>query len=137
MNRKDILKMCIQNLKRRRSRTLLTLLGVLIGCCSIVIMVSIGIGMAESQNRMLAEMGDLTIITVTPKQNGKGKIKLNDSALGQIRHMEHVAAVTPKLNLESMNAPSGSMPAPMTGMWQSGPPSPASTPGNWTGWATS
>ena len=35
MNRKDILKMCIQNLKRRRSRTLLTLLGVLIGCCSI------------------------------------------------------------------------------------------------------
>lgn len=100
MNRKDILKMCIQNLKRRRSRTLLTLLGVLIGCCSIVIMVSIGIGMAESQNRMLAEMGDLTIITVTPKQNGKGKIKLNDSALGQIRHMEHVAAVTPKLNLE-------------------------------------
>ena len=100
MNRKDILKMCIQNLKRRRSRTLLTLLGVLIGCCSIVIMVSIGIGMAESQNRMLAEMGDLTIITVTPKQNGKGKIKLNDSALGQIRHMEHVAAVTPKLSLE-------------------------------------
>ena len=84
MNRKDILKMCIQNLKRRRSRTLLTLLGVLIGCCSIVIMVSIGIGMAESQNRMLAEMGDLTIITVTPKQNGKGKIKLNDSALGQM-----------------------------------------------------
>ena len=82
MNRKDILKMCIQNLKRRRSRTLLTLLGVLIGCCSIVIMVSIGIGMAESQNRMLAEMGDLTIITVTPKQNGKGKIKLNDPAHG-------------------------------------------------------
>lgn len=86
--------------------TLLTLLGVLIGCCSIVIMVSIGIGMAESQNRMLAEMGDLTIITVTPKQNGKGKIKLNDSALGQIRHMELVLAVTPKLNWRSMNAPS-------------------------------
>ena len=75
MNRKDILKMCIQNLKRRRSRTLLTLLGVLIGCCSIVIMVSIGIGMAESQNRMLAEMGDLTIITVTAPQKGKGKKK--------------------------------------------------------------
>ena len=53
-----------------------------------------------SEPACLAEMGDLTIITVTPKQNGKGKIKLNDSALGQIRHMEHVAAVTPKLNLE-------------------------------------
>ena len=79
MNRKDILKMCIQNLKRRRSRTLLTLLGVLIGCCSIVIMVSIGIGMAESQNRMLAEMGDLTIITVTAPRGGRGKVKLDDA----------------------------------------------------------
>lgn len=100
MNRKDILKMCVQNLKRRKSRTLLTLLGVLIGCCSIVIMVSIGIGMSEAQNRMLAEMGDLTIITVTPKQNGKGKIKLNDTAIHQIRDMEHVSAVTPKLSLD-------------------------------------
>lgn len=73
MNRKDILKMCIQNLKRRRSRTLLTLLGVLIGCCSIVIMVSIGIGMAGIPDRMLAEMGELTIITVTPKQTARAR----------------------------------------------------------------
>ena len=46
---------------------LLTVLGVLIGCCAIVIMVSIGIGMKESQDKLLSEMGDLTIITVYPK----------------------------------------------------------------------
>lgn len=39
--------MCLQNLMRRKSRTFLTVLGVLIGCCSIVIMVSLGIGMKE------------------------------------------------------------------------------------------
>ena len=39
MNRKDILKMCIQNLKRRRSRTLLTLLGVLIAAALIAVVV--------------------------------------------------------------------------------------------------
>ena len=81
MRREDIFRMCVQNLLRRKSRTLLTLLGVLIGCCSIVIMVSIGIGTAESQKKMLAEMGDLTIITVSPKQSGAKKEKLDQKAI--------------------------------------------------------
>ena len=54
MKHQDIMRMCLQNLLRRKSRTLLTLLGVLIGCCSIVIMVSIGMGTAEAQKKMLA-----------------------------------------------------------------------------------
>lgn len=45
MQRRDLIRVCLQNLLRRKSRTLLTVLGVIIGCCSIVIMVSIGIGM--------------------------------------------------------------------------------------------
>ncbi len=100
MKRKDILKMCLQNLKRRKSRTFLTLLGVLIGCCSIVIMISIGIGMAESQKKLLAEMGDLSIITVTSRQGKKGKDPLNDRAIASFRSLPHVAAVTPKVGLD-------------------------------------
>ena len=65
MKQKDMLRICLQNLMRRKSRTFLTVLGVLIGCCSIVIMVSLGIGMKEAQDKLLAELGDLTIITVT------------------------------------------------------------------------
>ena len=71
--------MCLQNLMRRKSRTFLTVLGVLIGCCSIVIMVSLGIGMKESQDKLLAQMGDLTIITVNAPQGGRGKMKLDDA----------------------------------------------------------
>ena len=85
MRREDIFRMCVQNLLRRKSRTLLTLLGVLIGCCSIVIMVSIGIGTAESQKKMLAEMGDLTIITVSPKQSGAKKEKLDQKAIAAMK----------------------------------------------------
>lgn len=99
MRRKDILKMCVQNLKRRKARTFLTVLGVLIGCCSIVIMVSIGIGMKDSQEKMLKQMGDLTIITVTPPQGGKGKITLDDAAVKSIRELPGVTAVTPKMEL--------------------------------------
>lgn len=100
MKREDIFRMCLQNLMRRKSRTLLTLLGVLIGCCSIVIMVSIGLGTSESQNRMLAQMGDLTIITVTPKQSGQRREKLNDRTVASIRSLADVVGVTPKISLQ-------------------------------------
>ena len=45
MKTKDLLTICLQNLTRHKSRTFLTVLGVIIGCCSVVIMISIGIGM--------------------------------------------------------------------------------------------
>ncbi|MFR5406906.1 MAG: ABC transporter permease [Oscillibacter sp.] len=44
----DILKMCFDSLSRRKGRTILTVLGVFIGCTSIIVMVSIGAGMQES-----------------------------------------------------------------------------------------
>lgn len=100
MKHEDLLRVCLQNLLRRKSRTFLTVLGVLIGCCSIVIMVSLGIGMKESQEKLLAEMGDLTIITVTAPQKGKGKKKLDDNLLKQLREMDGVEGVTPKLGFE-------------------------------------
>lgn len=92
--------MCIQNLMRRKARTFLTVLGVLIGCCSIVIMVSIGIGMKESQKKMLKEMGDLTIITVAAPQGGRGKVKLDDAAVKKFGQIPGVTAVTPKMTLD-------------------------------------
>ena len=45
----DKLRMCARNLYRRKGRTFLTVSGVVIGCCAIIIMISIGIGMKESQ----------------------------------------------------------------------------------------
>ena len=101
MKHEDLLRVCLQNLLRRKSRTILTVRGVLIGCCSIVIMVSLGIGMKESQEKLLAEMGDLTIITVTAPQKGKGKKKLDDSLLKTIREMDGVEGVTPKLSFDN------------------------------------
>lgn len=101
MQKKDLLRICLQNLMRRRSRTFLTVLGVLIGCCSIVIMVSLGIGMKETQEKLLAEMGDLTIITVSPPQKGKGKVKLDDALIKRLHNMNGVVGVSPKQALEA------------------------------------
>ena len=71
----DIVRMCLDNLKRRKGRTILTVLGVFIGCTSIVVMVSIGIGMTESTNQMLEEMGDLSIIELSQGYSSTGNIE--------------------------------------------------------------
>ena len=103
MNRNDLIRTCVQNLLRRKSRTMLTVLGVVIGCCSIVVMASIGFGMRESQERLLSQMGDLTIITVTPPQKGRGKQQLDDALIAKLRSMRGVQAVTPKQELDGVS----------------------------------
>ena len=58
----DIARSCTQNLLRRKSRTILTVLGVIVGCCSIVLMISIGQGINEQNEQMLKNMGNLNDI---------------------------------------------------------------------------
>ena len=104
MRLSDIGKMCIDNLKRRKGRTILTVLGVFIGCTSIVVMVSIGTGMKESQDKMLTEMGDLSIIEVSQGMNENGnQAKLDDAAVKSFKEIEGVEAVMAKVSLDEIS----------------------------------
>ena len=60
----DLLAMSVNNLKRRKLRTFLTVLGVIIGTASVVIMVSLGIGLNELMLEMYSSSGDMTAIQV-------------------------------------------------------------------------
>ena len=60
----DLLIMSINNLRRRKLRTVLTVLGVVIGTASIVVMVSLGIGLNEMTIEQIASYGSLTTIEV-------------------------------------------------------------------------
>ena len=44
----DLLRMSVSSLRRRKLRTFLTVLGVVIGTASIVVMISLGLGLQES-----------------------------------------------------------------------------------------
>ncbi len=105
MKLSDKITMCLRNLFRRPMRTLLTVIGVVVGTCSIVVMVSIAIGMNESQQAMLESMGDLTIIEVyssgSRDENGK-EIKLNDANIAQIQAMPGVVIATPFYRFSDM-----------------------------------
>lgn len=103
----DQIIMCLQNLFRRKVRTALTVFGVIIGTCAIVVMVSLGVGMQASQDAMLAEMGDLTMIDIYNysgrSENGE-KLILDDTALHKIQQMKHVDVVTPFYEPNTWNA---------------------------------
>jgi putative ABC transport system permease protein len=70
MNRIDIVRIVLKNLLRRKTRTMLTVMGVVIGTASIVIMVSIGIGMNEGFKNEISKMGSLTSINVRSPETG-------------------------------------------------------------------
>jgi ABC-type antimicrobial peptide transport system permease subunit len=100
----DLFKMGLKNLARRKARTILTVLGVVIGSLSIIIMRSIGYGMENNFQSQLMQQGGLTTITVNTfgavfDENGNyvdsKQQKLDDNLVNQLKQIEHVKAVSP------------------------------------------
>lgn len=87
--------MCFSNLFKRKVRTLLTTMGVVVGTCAIVITISLGVGMQKSQEEALSQMGDLTIIQINGYGISPDADPLDDKALENIRALDSVVALTP------------------------------------------
>ena len=60
----DLLRMSSTSLLKRKVRTILTVLGVTIGVASIVVMVSLGLGLNKSSLEEMESYRSLTAITV-------------------------------------------------------------------------
>ncbi len=87
-------------------RTLLTIFGVVIGTCSIVVMLSLGVGMTQQQLAWLDQMGDLTIITVYKNWSSDSteQVELTETAVKEFQQMENVTGATP-LSISIRGAP--------------------------------
>lgn len=98
--------MSLRNLNRRKLRTFLTVLGVVIGSISIIMMISLGFGMTDSTKKQLASAGSLTQIDIYPanryggieEEDGKKKktdkvAKLDDATVEKLKKIPHVEAV--------------------------------------------
>lgn len=99
----DLISMTTRNLLRRKARTLLTMTGVIVGTCAIVVMISLGLAMTQAMEESLAQMGDLTQITIQNYGASEDSPKLNDEMLTQISGLDGVVAVTPFWDLPYMN----------------------------------
>lgn len=117
MIKTDLIKLAFRNLWRRKARTTLTIISVVIGTLSIVMMVSLGLGMQESQASFVENMGGVTLLQIRSGEGGGGMMdlaaafggssskknankKLDREALKKISSLEHVTAVLPARSLD-------------------------------------
>lgn len=94
----DILGMSLTNLWRRKTRTILTVLGVIIGTASIVVMLSLGIGLKQAMLEQVGTAGGLTEIMVySDSDYGVDELLLDDTTIETFMELEHVDSVEPQL----------------------------------------
>lgn len=114
MNKQELLRLSWENLWRMKFRTILTIIGVVIGTSSIIVMVSIGTGAQKSITDELSGIGsittlqvyqDLSSMGVTSMGGGKtdDKLILNDDAIKDLKKIDGVVTVTPVVNLSGAN----------------------------------
>lgn len=101
----DILGMSLSNLWRRKTRTILTVLGVLIGTTSIVVMLSLGIGLKAAVMEQVGSSGGLTQISVYADMhygdsNASDTVMLDDAAIENFLSIDHVESASPRLELD-------------------------------------
>lgn len=109
----DLLLMSISNLWKRKLRTVLTVLGVVIGITSIVVMVALGNGLKESMLENITSYSSITQIEVSSGRSWNAssssqteEMLLNDELINNLKSMEHVTNVYPQLSV-SVIAKSG------------------------------
>jgi putative ABC transport system permease protein len=99
MNNRDIIELCLGNLLRRRTRTILAVIGVVVGTCAIVVMLSIGFGLSASYQQQIESYGNLHTVQVYNYGGGMDMngqpIALDDATIAKIEALGGVSAVTP------------------------------------------
>lgn len=106
----DLLRMSSSSLWKRKVRTILTVLGVVIGVASIVVMVSLGLGLNKATMDQIESYGGLTTITVSEGSGSNSSFgsssgssseeakRLNDALVESLSQIEHVELVAPVLS---------------------------------------
>lgn len=100
----DTVSIVVRNLRRSKTRTILTSLGVLIGVAAIITLVSVGIAMQTSVTSQFESVGDLSILNVypnnirlgpfVPRRTEEVKI-LDEDAINSIKKIEGIEALSP------------------------------------------
>ena len=103
----DLLLMSMSNLWKRKLRTVLTVLGVVIGITSIVVMVALGNGLKESMLENYSNYTSMTQIRIYSgsyyyysSSDQSEEQKLDDTFVNELLSMEHVEQVYPHLTFE-------------------------------------
>ncbi len=96
----DIIAMSAGNLWKRKVRSILTILGVMIGTASIVVMLSLGLGLKSAMLNEIQSEGSMTDIQVYNYNNGGGGDQklMTDETMEEFLALEHVTGASPRLS---------------------------------------
>lgn len=116
MNSRDLISLAFRNLLRRKTRTILAIVGVVVGTSAIIVMLSIGFGLSASFQEQIESYGNLHLVDVYSTGGGgmyygrgggmmyeagsSGEAGvLNDKTLAAMEKIKGVDAVSPKMNI--------------------------------------
>ena len=99
MKFRDLLTLALRNLFRRKTRTVLTVLGVIIGTSSILVMMRLGLGMSRQTKQLYQEAGSMKTITVYAFNQKGNETEITDDTLKQLKQLDHVEDVSPQLDV--------------------------------------
>jgi len=110
MSNRDLISLAFRNLLRRKTRTILAVIGVVVGTSAIIVMLSIGFGLSVSFQEQIERYGNLHLVDVYGSGGGmvfypgmRGRSGgdtdgvLDDKAIAAIEKIEGVKAVSPKI----------------------------------------
>lgn len=102
----DLLSMSINSLFKRKLRTILTVLGVVIGTASIVVMLSLGLGLSKTTMEQIKKEEGLTTIQVYAGDGGfeqgqeQEQVNLDEANIALIAAIPNVEIVSPVLSFD-------------------------------------
>ena len=89
-----LIRLSLRSILRNRMRSLLTTLGIIIGVCSVIVMVAIGEGSQASIRENISSMGTNLIMIMPPRGQGAANRLTIEDAEKIRRESVHVAAVS-------------------------------------------
>jgi ABC-type lipoprotein release transport system permease subunit len=112
MNIIDYINLGFRNIWRRKSRSFLTILAVVVGAVSMIIMLSLVLGAKHIATQQLESIDGLTLISVSgnPEMQSNGDLlrpdsgdetsaKLNDTTIALLKEISHVVDATPMVGV--------------------------------------
>ncbi|MFA6082164.1 MAG: FtsX-like permease family protein [Patescibacteria group bacterium] len=107
----DYVKLAFKNLTRSKARTILTIIAIMVGSLSLILMASVIISIKQSLTDQFKQLGAFDLVTVVKDPNSvnsssligsngdpsEGK-NMDDTTLAQARRLDHVIAATGVVN---------------------------------------
>lgn len=97
----EYVKIALMNIKSNKGRSVLTMLGIIIGISSVIMLIAVGNGLKSQVNAELDAMaGGLTYLQISQKKGGQDSLYFTEEDFELIKEkVDHIKGATPQWNI--------------------------------------